>query len=689
MLEKAKKIKWKEIGILFLIFALGFGIRAHLMQWDLMFEFDTYFHAKMTGYVVRDGFVPDKDPLSYFQEGGGSLGGTNPAFWYFSAAIYKLLFLNSPYDKGLLILIVKLIPALFGALISAAMYLLGKEIFSSRKAGFAAGFLAAVVPAFVYRSMAGFFEEDAVGFLWLVLGLYFLVKAQKKEAITKESLALSAISGIFFGIMAMMWGMFLLVPIVLVAYFIVAAIDLYSKSDNKRLISFAGNYAVSFIVFCAIALAAKGTSWIQSIIDYLLLPIPEGNFLFVGGIAIVMAGLFIYIILASAKSIKESKAFSFASMGLLYLAFFLVIVSFVMIPDLRKGTSIFEWTVGEENTGNQFFGEKFNALIVLPWLALAIIPYYVYKKKDIGHYAIIAFFWILTTLFMAWYKLKFTYTFGLPIAMSGAFLISQAIDIAKQRQQELEKLFVAAMVLFILMAGVGAGSFFVTQKVPNIETDPGWKDALYWIKDNTPKDSNIYNWWDEGHWISFIGERSVYTDNRNMSYPSDQNFALFTLAEDENKAYEMVKAVNANYLVLSYDMVYKGVSFGVYAYNTRDTSDPRMQGLFGTMVGCSRNAESDKVSYQCGSQTYSEEQMNSLPAVWQETPNSVVRVPARQGGYANVRVVIYRDFANSVLYVFSEKTNNTMLAKLWLKKPSTYSRFTEVYSGPVRIYKIY
>ncbi len=405
-----------------------------------------------------------------------------------------------------------------------------------------------------------------------------------------------------------------------------------------------------------------------------------------------MIGLFAYIIFASSKKIRENKALPFISAVMLYLVFFTMIAAFLTIDDLREGsTSIFDWTIGEENTGRQFFGLKYNAMIIFPWLALLIIPYYLYRKrddKDFSHFAIIPFFWTAVTLAMAWYKLKFTYTFGLPIALCGGFIIWQTFEVIKKRG-DLEKFIAVALVLLLLMTGIAAGSFFVTQRPPNIETTAGWKDALLWMKDNTPEDSKVFNWWDEGHWISFIAERSVSIDNRNISMEGDANFAQFILAEDENKAYEIVKSYGADYVIISNDLLYKALSMGIYAYQTLDMNDPRMKGYFGTVIGCSRESNNDQIEYQCGSWRYSEETMNSLPTIWQEQQNSVVNVPSG-GSYATIRVNIYRTEYNNALYVFSERSNRTMLVKMWMKKPSIFENFAEVYPGSaVKIFKIY
>jgi hypothetical protein len=172
-------------------------------------------------------------------------------------------------------------------------------------------------------------------------------------------------------------------------------------------------------------------------------------------------------------------------------------------------------------------------------------------------------------------------------------------------------------------------------------------------------------------------------------FEADSNFAQFVLEEDENRAYGIVDEYGADYVILSQDLLYKSVSMAVYAYDTLNTSDPRMAGYFATMLGCSRISENDVVKYRCGNQEYNEETMESLPTRWQEKPNNVVKLPSGNG-YANLRVTMYRSEAKNVLYIFSERSNNSMIVKLWMKKQSTLENFAEVYSaGQVKVFEIY
>ncbi len=43
-----------------------------------------------------------------------------------------------------------------------------------------------------------------------------------------------------------------------------------------------------------------------------------------------------------------------------------------------------------------------------------------------------------------------------------------------------------------------------------------WKDAMLWIKENTPEDAVIASWWDYGYWITTLSERTTLVDNATL-----------------------------------------------------------------------------------------------------------------------------------------------------------------------------
>jgi dolichyl-diphosphooligosaccharide--protein glycosyltransferase len=686
IIGKIKGVDRRQLFFVALIFLLGFGVRGHLLIFDYMFGFDPYYHTRMIGFLIQNGYVPEHDMMSYYFMGGATPPG-NVFFWYFEAAIYKIFTLNAPYDKWLWIQFAKVLPALFGALTAAAMFFFGKELYG-RKAGYVMAFMAAVVPSFVYRTMAGTNEDDCLGFLWMVIGFVFFVRAVKNPVFNKKGLTNAILAGFFFAVMAITWEMYMLIPLVLVCYFPFALIHIYSKRGFKQSLDFIKLFAVSFAILFAVASVNYGPLWFTSAISYATKAIPGDLEIFVcAGIAL-LAGLFVYLgykMRAPAEREGSAKTINLIALILLFVLFLSVVISFLTIDQLFKPASVLGQSVGEENTGKQFFAQKYNALIVFPWLALLLIPIRMYREKD-EHLSAIVFFWVLITLFMAWYKLKFTFTFGLPIAAAAGFVAAELLYYCKSRN-ELETKIIGLSFGLMLLVGVAAAAVFVPDNFPHIEmSNPTWKKALLWMQkpENVPTDAKMFNWWDEGHWISFVGERAVLIDNRNLSWEADSDFAKFVVTKDVNEAVAIIKKYGSDYVILSNNMFLQLGSFGNYAYNTSDNSDPRFVNFFFSphnALTCNKTNPQGEVRYSCGGNNWSEQQMDSIPTVWQSQAFNVTD--------QSVPYVFYRDEDKSNVYFLNLAVNETMLSKVWFHQSDAMLYFEEVYSSEgIKIFKV-
>lgn len=649
--KKISSIDEKHLFILLLIFLLAFGIRANLMKYELFFEFDTYWHARVGSYILQGEGVPDKDPLAYYQMGGSNIGWkVAPVFWFLSTVIYSVFSLGLfGYNKELWIAFVKFLPAFYGALISVAVYFLFKEIYN-KKTGYIASFIAAVTPAFVYRTMAGQFEDDALGFLWMVIGFYFFVKAVKEMNFNKESIKNALLSALFFGVMAWTWEMFMLIPLILVFYTLTTIILMwFNKMETKKILHLAKIFVVVFVLFGVIATAKDEGQWIGRDIGYITKYIP----------------------------INQENIDRFTGEG------------------GREG--IFGMTVGEENTGIQFFGTKYNALIIFPILALLIVLWkyilfpilnYVFNLKEkivwksSDYFAFIIFYWVAITLFMAWSKLKFTYTFGLAVAI-GAGLVGYHMFKFMKSRTKFEKQIVGLSLGFLLLIGIASGTFFMTQNAPNIEYTYGWKDALKWLKENTPEDAKMFNWWDEGHWISFIGERAVIIDNRNIDLQADIDAAKFMLTQSKEEAIQLVEKYGSDYIIFGSDLVTKQNSMVIYAYlNEPERKNAEYGAYFGREFPCGVTTDqlTGVVTYNCGGNVLTPEQINALPTQYITKPNTMLS--------ETVPGFIYREKNNARIYMFNAASNKSMIVRIWFEDP-TIKNFPVVYENAgVKIFKV-
>ncbi|HIH33181.1 MAG TPA: hypothetical protein HA227_02915 [Candidatus Diapherotrites archaeon] len=630
----------KELFIVFLIFVLAFGTRAYLMKYELFFEFDGYWHARMISYIIQTGTYPDKDPLAYYQLGGSPTHVGSDFFWYLSAFLYKLFTLGAAYDKQTWILIVKILPALFGGLIAVVAYFIGKEAFDDKRAGILLGFFTGIMPAFIYRQMAGWLEDDSFGWLPGLIAVYFLTKAVKaKELKSKEFFANALLSGIFAGIMAWSWSGFQTVPLIFAVF---AVLGLLAIGINK-LLNKEKQTGSNAVKICA------GTV-----------------------LAVALMAVFAYPLvgLAWANPSVSAVARFFPGMG----------------GSLTGGEQgLIGQSVGEESVGINFFGNKYNFLLVLLPFGIAALAWNGFLRRKYPSLLLLAI--VIVTLIMAITKLKFTYYFGLGMAIAAAIALFSALQWLDKKEKR-AKILLAGACGFFLLTGVAAGSFFVSQNIPNIEYDTGWKEALKWANINTPQDSKFFNWWDEGHWVTFIAERKATLDNRN--YGDASPVASFIILSDENKALSILnqKEFSPDYLIFGDDLLQKQYSLANYAFQGQQLSIDESNwysSSAGFVIPCSysKTAVSGQVSYVCGSNVLSEQDWTSLPAEWQSQPNQVV---------GREVLFVYRSSdskGNLKIYVLSVPTNGSMLAKLWFGKKELQPYFEQVYFfKDVKIFKV-
>ncbi|PIN98596.1 MAG: hypothetical protein COT90_03565 [Candidatus Diapherotrites archaeon CG10_big_fil_rev_8_21_14_0_10_31_34] len=246
-----------------------------------------------------------------------------------------------------------------------------------------------------------------------------------------------------------------------------------------------------------------------------------------------------------------------------------------------------------------------------------------------------------------------------------------------------EKQIIGLCLGFMLLVGIASGTFFMTQNAPNIEYTYGWKPALAWLKDNTPKDAKMFNWWDEGHWITFMGERAVIEDNRNIDLNADIDAAKFTLTQSTEEANQLIEKYGSDYIIFGSDLLEKQNSMVIYAYlNEPERKNTEYGAYFSREFTC--NASKDKLSgavtYSCGENVFTPEQINAFPTQYITKPNTMFS--------ETVPGFIYREKKNQRIYLFNASSNKTMLIRIWFEDP-TISKFPVVYENAgVKIFKV-
>lgn len=690
------RIEWKHLLILAFIFLLGFGIRAYLLRYDLMFEFDTYWHTRMTEYVIQ-GNLPAIDPLAYTYLPNGAdvplrtvLFWDISAFFYFIAAIFTTGSLA--YNKELLIQVVKFLPAFYGAVVCIGLYFLGKELYD-RRAGYLMAFFGAVSSAFVYRSMAGFYEAGTLGYVFMVFGFYFVLRAVKRMDNTKSMLINGAIGGIILGLMSMVYALYIIIPIILVFYLVFTAVALISYRQKEKAVRFLQLIVFIFIVFFLTTLLGPNRDWIAGSLGDVTGALSRIGFLpslpVLLGI-VVLIGIAIFLVYknrsanqdASEKAKHDSGWAVILKRIKLALLFVVLIVAFAAMLAPKERVGLSSLTVGEESPGNQYFYHKFGFLIFLAVLSLILIPIgdYLRKEADLG--SMLFFSFILASLYLAWDRLHYSYNFGVPLAIACGYGVYWAIRFF-QRYGKSEKAIIGIILVFFLFAGVAHATLFTQQNTPTIEQDSGWKEGLAWLKNNTPTDAKMFNWWDEGHWITFLGERQVITDNRNFDQRSNSDVGKFVLTTDLSEAVLILKKYDSDYVLLGSDMMSRRNSMILYAYYLDDPSkatdqDSRFDSIQSIDISCSSSVDAGQTVFHCGQASIPKDQFLQIPTIWTD----------KHSALENDRdaVFYYRTADNARIYKLSLKENNTIFAKMWFGESGVKDIFEEVFPANLNGY---
>ena len=330
-------------------------------------------------------------------------------------------------------------------------------------------------------------------------------------------------------------------------------------------------------------------------------------------------------------------------------------------------------------------GTKYNDLIVLPWLALALLPLglFMFKKRD-SHTQLLFFFWVIITLFMAWYKLKFTFVFGLAIAPAAAIIAYLLFEGLKKfnLNKGIEAKTLMIIFFFIIATGVAASAVFFPDYVPYNNENPQWVAAENWIISSTPADAKLFNWWDQGHILAYMTDRKVSTDNRNLSEFANRSMAEFVTTYDANRGYTIAsKEIGADYVVLDSTMFNSAPTFEYYMAGRIDGNVNKLiQQKYGKGSTRIMNCyPADANTIYCEGNAISITQWSNLATKWKSTPDDFIS--------GSIPVFYYR--SGSQLLALSQGINNTNLAKVWLDSNETSTYYTEAYSGGgVKIVKI-
>jgi len=526
--------RFVEISAILLILFTAFTIRFLPTRWGpYLAEYDTYFHYRMANYVVENGFqawFTWYDPLTWYPKGINVSATAYPGVAFSAALIY--LFLKALGINISLLSIAMFFPVVMGTLACLALYFLGKDI-GGKEVGLFAAFFLAINSAFISRTSMGFFDNENIGILGMILTFLCFLRSIEEEKPLRNRLSYALATGLSLSYVTVSWGATRYVPVMLALFtFLMILRGDYSRS---LLVSYTTSIGLSyFFSSFAPVLGLRYLREISSLLVLSLIPIlichelmkktekTSNRIVLIGTIIIVLIGGIWFLESGGYVSSLATKFWG------------------VINPFSRTQTPLVESVAEHRRSSWASFFRDFGVI-----LSLSLMGSY-FSLRRIDSKKLLALLYFITSLYFAGSMIRLTLILSAAASLMAAYglvelarpfmgilfggpkpLESRRRRLMPRTSPEVGAVFLIALLListptvfYSVEAAYSPGSLAMSA-VPAQLAGGGypqdWIEALTWIKNNLDSKTVVVSWWDYGHWLTGIGDVTTLSDGRTLN----------------------------------------------------------------------------------------------------------------------------------------------------------------------------
>jgi len=197
---------------------------------------DPYYFLRIAETMISDGGLPEYDAMRYPSL---KVGFSNEILPYTIVLLYKVMNIFGDYSIGLVDVIS---PVVFFVLALIIFYFLIYSLTKSKLGALIGSAFLAFIPTFLYRTMTGFADHEAIGilaFFLVILGYTFSLKfLSKKDKLWKKTILYGLLTAFLTTFSVVCWGgganfVFLIIPISFFIFWLINYKDENSKIKLK------------------------------------------------------------------------------------------------------------------------------------------------------------------------------------------------------------------------------------------------------------------------------------------------------------------------------------------------------------------------------------------------------------------------------------------------------------------------
>ncbi|KAK2175857.1 hypothetical protein NP493_702g03053 [Ridgeia piscesae] len=561
-----------KISILTICCILSFSTRLFsvLRFESVIHEFDPYFNYRTTRFLVEEGFYNFHnwfDDRAWYPL-GRIIGGTiYPGLMITSAIFYHLMhFIHFTIDiRNVCVFLAPL----FSSLTALVTYVLTKEL-KDAAAGLVAAAMISIVPGYISRSVAGSYDNEGIAIFCMLLTYAWWIKSVKTG-----SLFWAIMCSLAYFYMVSSWGGYVfLINLIPLHVLVLMATGRFS---HRVYVAYSTVYClgtllsmqISFVGFMPIqtsehmaALGVFGLCQIHAFIDYVRSKLTREQFSLLFRAVILVASIASLALGGIAMASGKIAPWT----GRFYS---------LLDPSYAKNNIPIIASVSEHQptTWSSFYFDLQMLVFMFP-----AGLYFCFKKLTDANIFIILYG--VTSIYFAGVMVRLMLVLAPVMCILSAIAVSSTLnthmknlDVSRQDKKAKKtdinypfKNEVATTVVVLVTLFLVTYTFHCTWVTSEAYSSPSivlsarggdgsriifddFREAYYWLRQNTPEDAKVMSWWDYGYQITAMANRTILVDNNtwNNTHISRVGQAM---SSTEDKAYEIMRELDVNYVLV-------------------------------------------------------------------------------------------------------------------------------------------
>ncbi|EED78399.1 predicted protein [Postia placenta Mad-698-R] len=502
---------------------------------SIIHEFDPWFNYRATKVIAEKGFYEFWnwfDPTAWYPLGRVVGGTIYPGLMATSGVIYSLLHaINLPVDiRNICVL---LAPG-FSALTAWSTYMFTKEL-KDESAGLLAAVFIGIVPGYISRSVAGSYDNEAIAIFLLMFTFFCWIKALKIGSAFYGSLA-----ALFYFYMVAAWGGYAFITNMIPLH--AFALILMGRFSSRLYVAYSSWYAIGTLSSMQVPFVG-------------FQPVRTSEHMAALGVFGLLQIIAFAELVRTHVSSKQFQSLLYASVVGMGITGALAIIGLTY-----KGW-IAPWTGRFYSLWDTGYAKKYIPIIAsvsehqpTAWpsffmdlqLLIFLFPAGVimcFRQLRDEHVFVIIY--AVVASYFAGVMVRLMLTLTPVVCVTAAVAFSVLINA------------LGMLFFFVMHCTYVTSTAYSSPSVVLASTNPDgsqhiiddFREAYYWLRQNTPETAVVMSWWDYGYQIAGMADRPTLVDNNTWNNTHIATVGK-AMSSSEEVAYPILRKHDVDYVLI-------------------------------------------------------------------------------------------------------------------------------------------